>query len=83
MARAMMPTMVTQADRLEALGQLDVPALIIVGEQDAPFVTDSEEMAKAIPGATLAVIPEAGHEPQFENPEAWWAALRTFLASLT
>jgi len=32
------------------------------------------------PGAELAVIPDAGHSPQFENPDAWWSALSTFLA---
>jgi len=34
----------------------------------------------AIPNAELTVIPDAGHSPQFENPDAWWAALSTFLA---
>ena len=32
--------------------------------------------------AELAVIPDAGHSPQFENPDAWIAALTEFLASV-
>ena len=36
-------------------------------------------MAETIPGAELAVIPDAGHSPQFENPAAWLAALEHFL----
>ena len=39
-------------------------------------------MAEAIPGAELAVIPDAAHSPQFENPDAWWAALSGFLERL-
>jgi pimeloyl-ACP methyl ester carboxylesterase len=56
-----------------------VPVLVIVGEQDQPFIGHSERMAKAIPAARLAVIPDAGHSPQFENTEAWWDALTSFL----
>jgi pimeloyl-ACP methyl ester carboxylesterase len=39
-------------------------------------------MAATIPGASLTVIPDAGHSPQFENPQAWWAALTGFLDGL-
>jgi pimeloyl-ACP methyl ester carboxylesterase len=39
-------------------------------------------MAEAIPGASLAVIPDAGHAPQFESPDHWWKALTTFLAGV-
>ena len=28
-------------------------------------------MADAIPARELVVIPDAGHSPQFENPDAW------------
>jgi pimeloyl-ACP methyl ester carboxylesterase len=66
-------------DRLERLADVAVPTLVIVGEQDGPFVAASERMAKTIPGARLVVVPDAGHSPQFENPDAWWAALTAFL----
>jgi pimeloyl-ACP methyl ester carboxylesterase len=69
-------------DRLDALAQLSLPTLVIVGEQDEPFLAHSERMAKAIPGARLAIIPDAGHSPQFEAPEAWWPALTSFLDDL-
>jgi pimeloyl-ACP methyl ester carboxylesterase len=39
-------------------------------------------MADAIPGASLAVIDDAGHSPQFENPAQWLDALSGFLAGL-
>ncbi len=76
---AMAPKMPSQADRLDAVATLSLPVLVIVGEQDQPFIGHSERMAKAIPGARLAVIPDAGHSPQFENTEAWWDALTSFL----
>jgi pimeloyl-ACP methyl ester carboxylesterase len=79
---AMAPTFAGTGDRLEELKSLppSLPALVIVGEQDGPLVGSSERMAAAIPGGSLVVIPDAGHSPQFENPDAWWKALSIFLA---
>ncbi|HUP87533.1 MAG TPA: alpha/beta hydrolase [Acidimicrobiales bacterium] len=74
----------TQSDRLADLASslADVPVLVIVGEQDTPFVPHAHRMAEAIPGARLEVVPDAGHSPQFENPDAYAAALRDFLAEV-
>ncbi len=69
-------------DRLAHLAGLDVPTLVMVGEQDAPFLVASERMAATIPGARLAVIPGGGHSPQLEAPDAWWEALAGFLAAV-
>jgi pimeloyl-ACP methyl ester carboxylesterase len=74
--------MANQEDRLADLASIRCPTLVIVGEQDRPFVDASRAMAETIPGATLAVIPGAGHSPQFENPEPWLGALTEFLASV-
>jgi 3-oxoadipate enol-lactonase len=76
---AMAPALLTQPDRLDLLAEVDVPTLVIVGEQDTPFIAHGERMAKTIPGARLAIIPDAGHSPQFENPGAWWSELSSFL----
>lgn len=67
-------------DRLEALSELDMPVLVICGEEDEPFIEASKRMASTIPNAQLAMIPDAGHSPQFENPAAWTEALSGFLA---
>jgi pimeloyl-ACP methyl ester carboxylesterase len=80
MYEAVARQLVHSDDRLEALSYLALPALVVVGEQDEPFLADSERMAKAIAGAELAVIADAGHSPQFENPEAWWIVVSGFLA---
>jgi len=61
---------------------LRAPLLILVGEQDTPFLAASRLMADAIPDAQLVVIPAAGHSPQTENAAAWIAALTGFLSSL-
>jgi pimeloyl-ACP methyl ester carboxylesterase len=79
---SMFPRFIDQPDRLARLAGVAVPTLVIVGEQDAAFVGHARRMAKTIPGARLAVIPGAGHSPQFEQPAAWWTALNSFLEEL-
>jgi len=81
---AMAPAFPRAADRLESLRQLPgtLPVLVIVGEQDLPFLAPSERMAATIGHASLVVIPDAGHCPQFENPDAWWKAMTAYLAGI-
>jgi 2-succinyl-6-hydroxy-2,4-cyclohexadiene-1-carboxylate synthase len=69
---------VRQPDQLDALRGLPIPALVLVGEQDGQFLEPSRVIAEAIP-APFVVIPDAGHSPQFENGDAWRAALLSFL----
>ena len=78
---AMAPVFLDTEDRLDRLRTLprSLPTLVMVGEQDSPLVGSAERMAEAIPAGCLAVVPDAGHSPQFENPDAWWDALSTFL----
>ena len=75
----LLTAMFESADRLDSLRALKMPTLVITGDQDKPIVQPSHDMAAAIPGAELAIIPDAGHSPQFENPDAWWTALSAFL----
>jgi pimeloyl-ACP methyl ester carboxylesterase len=56
-----------------------VPAIVIVGENDTPFLAASDYMAAKIPGAKKAVIPAAGHAANIDNPQAFNAALQGFL----
>ncbi len=72
-----------QADDLPAMSAaLRAPLLALAGEQDEPFVVAARAMAEAIPGTELVLIPDAGHSPQFENPDAWIEALASFLSAL-
>ncbi len=70
-----------QPDDLDAMRALSMPVFVIVGDQDQPFLAPSHSMVDAIATASLAVIPDAGHSPQFENPDAWSDALDAFLAA--
>ncbi len=79
---ALMHEIVTQPDQLAELASLSVPSLGIVGEQDAMFLKPMDEIVATVPGARLVVVPDAGHSPQFENSDAWIAAMREFLDSL-
>ena len=59
---------------------ITVPTLVIYGDLDTQFIIDgSKSLAEQIPGAETALIPEAGHSPQFERPELFNAALGAFL----
>lgn len=81
MYAAMASELVSRPDRLAELSLLAIPTQVVVGVEDAGFVGPSRRMAEAIPGALLAVVPDASHSPQFEHPEAWWAAVASFLAA--
>jgi pimeloyl-ACP methyl ester carboxylesterase len=62
------------------LHSISVPTLLIWGERDGIVTTDyGEAYRRLIPGATLAVISEAGHLPHIEQPTAFMKALGKFL----
>ncbi|OGK86705.1 MAG: alpha/beta hydrolase [Candidatus Rokubacteria bacterium RBG_16_73_20] len=67
---------------IDGLPAIRVPTLIVVGDQDQPFLAPSEYMAKKIPGARLEVIAGAGHAANLDQPEAFNRVLLGFLDSL-
>lgn len=69
-------------DWLERLGGIRCPTLVLVGQEDTPFLECAEELVRAIPSAEHAVIPAAGHQPQVENPGPWTRAIRDHLTSV-
>jgi len=73
--------MLTQRDAqvIESLPQIKVPAVVIVGADDTPFLAASDYMAAKIPGAKKVVIPDAGHSANIDQPAAFNAALMGFL----
>lgn len=65
------------------LKEIKCPALVICGEQDPgtpPAM--AREIQQNLPGATLALIPQAAHLANLEQPAAFNRALGDFLASL-
>jgi 2-succinyl-6-hydroxy-2,4-cyclohexadiene-1-carboxylate synthase len=59
----------------DRLGELRMPATVLVGERDAKFVALGERLAAALPGGELVVVPGAGHGLPREAPEAVSAAI--------
>jgi len=82
MFAAMLQQISQATDRLDRLATIGAPTLVLVGEEDAPFRGPSDRMAEVIPDARLVVLAGGGHSPQFEAPDAWWAALSAFLADV-
>lgn len=68
-----------QPDQLELMRSIRCPTLVVVGEQDTSFLGAASTMADVIPDARLVVVPDAGHAPQFENPDAYFAAVDSFV----
>jgi proline iminopeptidase len=62
------------------LGEIRWPALVVVGERDwRTPPSASRTIAAGIPGAELFELPDVGHFPYAEAPEAFAAAVRQFI----
>ena len=73
----------SRPDSTPLLAGIDVPTLVVVGEEDAITpVKEARVMHEAIPGSRLEIIPEAGHLSNLERPAAFNAALSDFVGSL-
>ena len=67
----------------DKLGQINTPALLIWGNQDAitpPFV--GEKFKELLPNSTLFFIDKCGHAPMLERPEEFNKYLTDFLNKL-
>ena len=75
--------MMHRPDSTPLLVEVKVPSLVITGAEDAMIpVDESRRMAGAIGGATLVIVPGAGHLANLEQPDAFNNALTTFLATV-
>jgi len=64
------------------LRELLMPALIVIGENDLPYLKLAADfMAASIPNTAKVVIPNAGHLPNMERPALFQDALRDFLGN--
>lgn len=74
---------VGRAGVMGELGQINLPTLIIVGEEDVATVpAKSEAVHAAIAGSKLVRIPRAGHSSPIEAPDAVNAAISSFLQTI-
>jgi pimeloyl-ACP methyl ester carboxylesterase len=67
-----------------ALKEIEIPTLILVGEEDSITpIEKSEIMNSKIPGSTLRVIPDAKHLSNIDNPADFNTHLAGLLKELT
>lgn len=79
-AAAALRGMAQREDQTNLLPKISVPALILVGAEDAITpVADSEKMHEAIAGSRLVVLENAGHVSNLERTERFNKALLDFL----
>lgn len=80
---AALRAMAARPDSAGTLRSIRVPALIIAGEKDAITpVADAQRMQSLVAGSRLAVIPDAAHLVNFEQPYAFNARVQEFLHSV-
>jgi pimeloyl-ACP methyl ester carboxylesterase len=70
-------------DISDQVGRIDLPTLVAVGGDDKVTPpAKSEFLSSHIPGASLVVIPGAGHVPMLEAPAEMALAMRGFRAKV-
>jgi pimeloyl-ACP methyl ester carboxylesterase len=76
--------MLTQRDDgvMKSLPNVRVPMLVVVGENDTPFLGATEYMVRKVEGAKKVVIPGAGHAANMDNPEVFNREVERWLAEL-
>jgi pimeloyl-ACP methyl ester carboxylesterase len=76
--------MLTQRDGsvMAALPSVSVPVLVLVGADDRAFLGAADYVAAKIPGAVKAVIPDAGHTANMDQPEIFDRVVLAFLDGL-
>ncbi|GBD15028.1 AB hydrolase superfamily protein YdjP [bacterium HR25] len=67
---------------LEVLTQIQVPALVMCGEHDRPFLGATEYMASRIPNARKVILPGACHACNIDAPEEFNRAILDFLREI-
>ena len=63
----------------DELGSLRAPTLLLAGALDRKFTAIADEMARALPNATMESIGGAGHAAHLERPESFAGAVLRFL----
>ena len=63
----------------ERLQRLDVPTLVMTGDEDDPCLEPALYMKRTIPTAALVVLPKSGHAINLEEPDAFNRSVLDFL----
>jgi pimeloyl-ACP methyl ester carboxylesterase len=71
-----------RADFSRMVQRIACPMMVITGTNDVIIrAEDSKAVADSVPGARFVEIANSGHLSNLENPEAFNAALLSFLGS--
>jgi pimeloyl-ACP methyl ester carboxylesterase len=62
--------------------KVDVPVLVIVGENDKNYLASADYFASKLPDATRVTVSDAGHPAALEQPDVVNKAVREFLDGL-
>lgn len=77
------PTGPVPAVTMDALSRIDPPALVMIGENEIPFLQIvAHALAYYLPNARLVVVPGGGHVVNLVNPQAYNEAVLAFLAEV-
>jgi len=60
------------------MARIDVPTLIMSGDEEEPCLEVNLLMKRAIPSAGLAILPRSGHAINLEEPELFNRLLEDF-----
>ncbi|HOA52408.1 MAG TPA: alpha/beta fold hydrolase [Thermogutta sp.] len=75
--------MAQRPDSTPLLGQIDCPTMVVVGQFDTISLPEEmEAMARAIRGASFAVVPDAGHMAPLEQGEHTTQLIAEFASRL-
>lgn len=75
--------MAERPDSVDTLKAINVPALLITGEEDIlTGVNEAELMRQHIAGSQMRVVPKAGHYSAWERPEDVMGLLSSFLEGI-
>jgi pimeloyl-ACP methyl ester carboxylesterase len=67
---------------VDEMKRINVPTLIITGDEDWPCLLPGILMKQSIPSAALAVMPNSGHAINIEEPEEYNRLVGDFLAQV-
>jgi 3-oxoadipate enol-lactonase len=74
--------MAERPNSITTLATIDVPTLLLTGEEDVVPRDEVEQMQRQIRGSALQIIPGAGHYAALEKPAEFGRLLRKFLDGL-
>jgi len=67
---------------LQRLSSLAMPAMVICGENDAPFLGPTSRLHEALSDSVYEIIEGCGHSPQLEKPKQFNELLLGFLTRI-